>query len=144
MGVVDGRLAELDVLALEVDRLDLLHDGYDVLLLADDAADGLGDFGDGEGGHGHLIEQGLEEVVVLLVDDDDLGVALEVLDEVEAGEAAAEDDDAGGVAVELVVLLGGQLGVGGGVVVGVEHGGGAGGARGGGSGHDGPSGSPGK
>jgi hypothetical protein len=48
---------------------------------------------------GHLVEQRLKRVVVVLVDHHDLGVALpQLLRGSDAGKAATEHEDAGGVA----------------------------------------------
>ena len=48
-----------------------------------------------EQARGHLVEQRLEGVVVVLVDQHDVGVALlQLLRGADPGEAAAEDEDA--------------------------------------------------
>jgi len=54
-----------------------------------------GNFGGAQAGHGHLVEQGLEEVVVAPIDESDAnGLRLaEHLGGVEPCESAAHDDD---------------------------------------------------
>jgi hypothetical protein len=78
-------------------KIDAGHVGEqhrEVGLLAQDAADGRGDVGRGQRGGGHLVEQGLEDVVVLAVDDRDAGqVGRKLLRKGQAAEAGTEDDD---------------------------------------------------
>jgi len=62
-----------------VDGGDLAHQHRQVAsrdLLAQDVADGARDCWRGQAGRGHLVEQGLEQVMVGAVDDDDLDIGV--------------------------------------------------------------------
>jgi hypothetical protein len=60
---------------------------------------------------GHLVEQGLEQVVVEPVDEDDLGRGVaQAPADAQATEAAADDDDARRPVVSLRAAVGGQVG----------------------------------
>ena len=62
-------------------------------LIAQDVADGRRDGGRRQAGRGHLVEQGLEKVVVGAVDDDDFDVRVrQGFGRLQATEAATDDD----------------------------------------------------
>jgi len=76
-----------------------------IFLAAEDGAQGRGDFTRRKGAGGDLIEEGLEEVEIALIDEGDLGVgALHGARGDQAAETAAEDDDAMGVGHGFVAL----------------------------------------
>ena len=58
-------------LGRQVDRRGIGQHDVDVLLSAEDPADGRRDVGGAQGGRGHLVEQGLKEMVVGAIDDGD-------------------------------------------------------------------------
>ena len=90
-----GAGLELDVVLGKVEADGLVHEDFDVLMVAQDGADGLRDVGGREDGKRDLVEQGLEDVVVLAVDQGDVdGELCEVDGGVDAGKAAAEDYNA--------------------------------------------------
>ena len=88
-------VAPLDGASLDVDLLDeRLQNGH-VLLAAQDLARGGGDVALGEDARGHLVEQGLEQVVRRASQDGDIGVdLLQSTSGREACETGADDDDA--------------------------------------------------
>ena len=99
-GVVLGALvlvvvAPLHDASLDVDLLDeRLQDGH-VLLLPQDLARRGGDVALGEDAGGHLVEQGLEQVVRRARQDGDVGVGLlQSTSSRQASETGADDDDA--------------------------------------------------
>jgi hypothetical protein len=86
----------MDDAALEVEALDLFEQAEDVGVPTKNRADGGGDFTGGKSSGSHLIKQGLKGMVVLAVDDSDLGAAGgETTGGVETGEAGAHNDHAG-------------------------------------------------
>ena len=94
--VVVGRrlqLAERHLARVEVDRGDLVLVDAHVVLLVEEVADRMADRRLLEETRRHLVEQRLEGVVVVLVDDHDVGVALlQLLGRADPGEAAAEHE----------------------------------------------------
>jgi len=67
-----------------------------VVVSLDEVAKGMADRGRLEEARGNLIEERLEGVIVVPVDEDDLGVGvLELVCGADSGEAAAEDENAG-------------------------------------------------
>ena len=107
--VVVGELAVLEHerLGRDVDRHRLRQQHRDVRPPAEHAPDRGRDVGGVQGGRGHLVEEGLEEVVVPPVHDGHLrGGALEGLGGVQPAETAADDDDLGpGAAHESSLTL---------------------------------------
>ena len=94
--VAQRTVAKLHRAALDVDVGDLVQDDPGVVLVAQHAADGTGDVGRGQAGGGHLVEQGLEQVVVASVDQHHLdGGVGQALGGSEASEAASDDYDPG-------------------------------------------------
>ena len=88
-------LGELDAARVQVDRGHPVLVDARVVLAVEEVADRVADRRLLEQARGHLVEQRLEGVVVVLVDEHDLGVALlQLLRGADAGEAAAEDEDA--------------------------------------------------
>ncbi len=76
-----------------VDADHVVHQNFGVGLLAQDGADGLGDIGRGQDGERHLIEQGLERVMIAPIDDGHIHRELGESDGcVKATKAAAYDD----------------------------------------------------
>ena len=69
-------VAPLDDARFDVDFLDESLQDRDVLLAAQDFARGGGDVALGEDARGHLVEQGLEQVVRRASQDGDIGVDL--------------------------------------------------------------------
>ena len=69
-------VAPLHDASLDVDLLDESLQDRDVLLAAQDLARGGGDVALGEDARGHLVEQGLEQVVRRASQDGDVGVDL--------------------------------------------------------------------
>src|SRR5205807_3230483 len=69
--VVGQRAADVDVdeALLEVDLLDRRPPEVDIVVVLKDGADGQGDVSWAQPGRRHLVEQGLEHMVVALVDD---------------------------------------------------------------------------
>jgi hypothetical protein len=89
-----GLVAHPDGLAPEVDVADLGHHHFAVLLSPEHLADRGGDLGRRQRGRGHLVEQGLEDVVVLAVEEQDVQVRPgQRLRGLEAAEAAADEHD---------------------------------------------------
>ena len=77
-----------------VDGSDLAHEHRSVALVAQDVAQRGGDGRRGEAGGGHLVEQGLEEVMVAAVDERDVhGRLAQRAHRPEAGETAADHHD---------------------------------------------------
>ena len=88
-------VAPLDDARLDVDFLDESLQDRDVLLAAQDFARSGGDVALGEDARGHLVEQGLEQVVRRASQDGDIGVdLLQSTSSREACETGADDDDA--------------------------------------------------
>ena len=88
-------LGELDAARVQVDRGHLVLVDTHVVLLVEEVADRVAHRRLLEEARGHLVQQRLEGVVVVLVDDHDVGVALlQLLRSADPGEAAAEDEDA--------------------------------------------------
>src|SRR5580698_1309959 len=70
----------------------LVHEDFDVLVVAEEGADGLGDLCRREDGERNLVEQRLEGVVVLAVDEGDVEREFGELEGcVDSGEASADD-----------------------------------------------------
>ena len=82
-------------MGVAVDGGDVVEEDGDICGGGEDAAEGAGDVGGGEGGGGDLVEEGLEEVVVAPVDEGDgeTGVIGEFLGAGEARESAADDEN---------------------------------------------------
>lgn len=102
--VFDGTgVAELDLTLVRVDIDGLVEENMNIVLIAEDGADRLGDFGGGETGGGDLVKQRLEQVVVLAVYDGDPDVVatFEGAAKFEAAEACAEDDNVGWVSLGI-------------------------------------------
>ncbi len=77
---------------IDVDRF--AEENFDIFLATEDRADGSGDFGGRERAGGDLIEEGLEEVEVALVEEGNFDVGpFEGLRGDEAREASAQDED---------------------------------------------------
>ena len=78
-----------------IDLGDGVEEDFDVVCFAEDAAEGSGDVGGGEGCGGDLIEEGLKEVVVFFVDEGDFEARVvgEFLGAGETGESATDDED---------------------------------------------------
>ena len=96
-GVVGEGVAvdEEDFFGGGIDVDGFAEENFDIFLATEDRADGSGDFGGRERASGDLVEEGLEEVEVALVEEGDVYVgALEGLRGDEAREASAEDEDA--------------------------------------------------
>jgi hypothetical protein len=96
-GVVGKGVAvgEEDFFGGRIDVDGFAEENFDVFLMAEDSADGGGDFGGGERAGGDLVEERLEEVEVALVEKSDVQVsALEGLCGDETREASAQDEDA--------------------------------------------------
>jgi hypothetical protein len=92
----DLAVREEHLLPRDVDRARLGEEHGRVLLSPQDPPDRRGDVRGGELGGGDLIEEGLEEVVVLPVEERDADRrATERARGVETAETAAEDDDVG-------------------------------------------------
>ncbi len=84
----------LDDAPFGVDRDHFLQKDGDVLLPAEDAAEGEGNVAGGKAARRDLIEQRLEEVEVSLVDQRDFnGDAAQSLRHVQSTETAADDQD---------------------------------------------------
>jgi hypothetical protein len=91
----DAAVGEKDLLCLGIDVDSLAEENLDVLLEAQDGADGRGDFGGGERTGGDLIEERLKEVEVALVEKGDVDVgALESLRCDKTRETSTQDEDA--------------------------------------------------
>src|SRR6185437_11556296 len=85
----------MDMALGEVEADGLVHEDFDVELVAHDGADRRGDVGRGEHGQRDLVEQGLECEVVAAVDDGYVdGEVGEVFGGMSAGKAAADDEHA--------------------------------------------------
>ena len=96
-------LAETDLARLEIDRRDRVLVNARVRLLVNKVANRVADRRLLEQPRRHLVQERLEGVVVVLVDEDDVDIALlQLLHGADAREAAADDQDAGApVAVEF-------------------------------------------
>jgi hypothetical protein len=70
--VVELAAASDDAPGFDVDALYLAHEHGDIALLAQDVAQRRGDRGRGEAGCGDLVQQGLEQVVILAIDQRDV------------------------------------------------------------------------
>ncbi len=82
-------------LAFEVEARHLGHEHFDILVTAQDGADGSGNLAGGKTGGGYLIEQRLEGVMIFPVDHGDAhGRAGQRLGCVQAAEAGADDHHA--------------------------------------------------
>ena len=92
--VGDPAVPGADAVLRGVDLLDLGQQHLDVVLPTEDAAERRGDVGGGQGGGGHLVQQGLEEVVVAAVDEQHVDVgAVQRLRGSQPGESPSDDDD---------------------------------------------------
>ena len=88
-------LVELHLARVQVDRGDTVLVDPRVVLLVEEVADRMADGGLLEEPCGHLVQERLEGVVVVLVDEHDVDVALvQLLGCADPGEAAAEHEDA--------------------------------------------------
>jgi len=96
-------LAETDLARVEIDRRDRVLVNARVRLLVNEVANRVADCRLLEQPRRHLVQERLESVVVVLVDEDDVDVALlQLLHGTDAREAAADDQNAGApVAVEF-------------------------------------------
>ena len=89
-------LAETDLARVEIDRRDRVLVNARVRLLVNEVANRVADRRLLEQPRRHLVQERLERVVVVLVDEDDVDIALlELLHGADAREAAADDQDAG-------------------------------------------------
>jgi hypothetical protein len=89
-------LTETDLARVEIDRRDRVLVNARVRLLVDEVANRVADCRLLDQPRRHLVQERLEGVVIVLVDEDDLDVALlELLRGADAREAAADDQDAG-------------------------------------------------
>ena len=102
----DDQVVERDAAAIgeahlvrhRVDAADLAQQRRHLAAAMQQVPDRPGDFRCAEGGGGHLIEQGLEQMVVAAIDDRDVdGRAGEFVDRRQPAEAAADDHDPGSV-----------------------------------------------
>ena len=92
------QMGDLNDLPVLVDARDLPHQGPDPLHVGEHTAHRNRDVGRSQGRGRDLIEQGLKQVVVRLVDDRDEGRRdREAANERQAAEAGADDYDAGQV-----------------------------------------------
>ncbi len=90
---------------VDVDADYLIHQHLGIALMAQDGADGLGNVGGRQHRQRHLIEQGLEEVMIAAVDQGYIdGQVRQPGGGVQAGKASADDDHAGPAARLLLVL----------------------------------------
>ena len=99
---------ELYAPPVEIEADGLIHEDFDVLIFADDGADGLRDLGRREHGEGDLIEKRLEGVMILAIDEGNVdGKLCETHRGVDSGEASSDDHDAlaYGVACRHVLWL---------------------------------------
>ena len=88
-------LVEPHLARLQVDRGHAVLMEPSVVLLVEEVADRMADGGLLEEPRGHLVQERLEGVVVVLVDEHDVDVALvQLLGGADPGEAAPEDEDA--------------------------------------------------
>ena len=88
-------LVERHLARLQVDRGHAVLMEPSVVLLVEEVADRMADGGLLEEPCGHLVQERLEGVVVVLVDEHDVDVALvQFLSGADPGEAAPEDEDA--------------------------------------------------
>ena len=82
---------------LAIGRIDIDHraeQGRDLLASSEEMANRPGDLGSCKRGRGHLIEQGLKQVVVALIDNGDPhGCASQAMRDFQPAEAASDDDD---------------------------------------------------
>ena len=95
-GVIVGKLAvgRADEARGDVDRLHFLGHDLDVFVFGENGADWRGNVGRRERGGGDLVEEGLEEVVVSLVDDrDPNGQLRQSAYCVQPAETSPDDDD---------------------------------------------------
>ena len=89
-------LAETDLARVEIDRRDRVLVNPRVRLLVNEIANRVADRRLLEQPRRHLVQERLEGVVVVLVDEDDVDIALlQLLHGADAREAAADDQDAG-------------------------------------------------
>ena len=96
-------LAETNLARIEIDRRHRVLVNARVLLLVHEVANRVADRRLLEQPRRHLVQERLERVVVVLVDEDDVDVALlELLRGADAGEAAAQHEDTGTRAVAAV------------------------------------------
>ena len=94
--VVEVSVLEEDALLLHLDALDGPHEDRDVALAPEQLADWRGDIRGGERRGRHLVEQGLEQVMVALVDQRDADPRdVQLTGRGQATEAATQDDDVG-------------------------------------------------
>lgn len=95
--VVDRAVGKLDTLRTAVDACDLAEPDRGVTLARQDRANRPGDVGRCEPGRRDLIQQRLKQVIVLPVDEHDIGACPgERLRGEQAAETRADNDDAGG------------------------------------------------
>jgi hypothetical protein len=66
--VGEGLAVDVDLLAFRIDVINLAQENGDVPVPPQDSPDRLGDLAGRQHGGGHLVQQGLEEVVVAAVD----------------------------------------------------------------------------
>ncbi len=87
--------SEHDDLARAIDGRDLAHHHARIALAPEQVAYRPGDVGGRETGGRDLVEQRLEQVVILAIDERDVGVeAAKTLGDGEAAESGPDDDDA--------------------------------------------------
>ena len=90
--VAVARVGDVDPLVREVDARDLAEHDAHVLLLGEDAPDGVGDLARSEAGNRDLVQERLEQVVVEPIDEEDVDVdAVERLRGLEPAEAASDN-----------------------------------------------------
>jgi hypothetical protein len=89
-----GSALEIDPAGGCVDVDDLVHHNLGISILTKDRANRLGDITWREHGECHLVEQGLEGVVILAIDQRDVDREFaQALRSVDTGKAATNDDD---------------------------------------------------
>ena len=80
------------LLRLFIDALDFVHEHGDIAVIAQDMANGCGDLSRRQCRGGHLVEQGLEQVIVATIDERDIdSLTGECFGSTQAAEAGTND-----------------------------------------------------
>ena len=80
----------------EIDRFGFVEEDGDVPAVGQDSSDRLSDIGIGETSGGQLIKKGLKEVMILAIDQGDIGPVFgERVAKGQPGETRSNDDDSG-------------------------------------------------
>ena len=80
----------------EIDRFGFVEEDGDVPTVGQDGSDGLSDIGIGETSGGQLIKKGLKEVMILAIDQGDIGPVFgESVAKGQPSKTRSDDDDSG-------------------------------------------------